>query len=118
MNEQRELIYAERRRVLDGENMRESIMKMLTDICDNAVDTYLSDDAHNTEWDLNELNQSLIPIIPVEPVTTEIAQECHSKANLKQYLKEEAVRLYEQKEALVGDPEKMREIERLSLIHI
>ena len=116
MNEQRELIYAERRRVLDGENMRDSIMKMLTDICDNAVDTYLSDDAHNAEWDLEELNQSLIPIIPIEPLTEDIRLECRSKADLKQYLKEEAVHLYEQKEALVGDSEKMREIERVVLL--
>ncbi|MBO4871957.1 MAG: preprotein translocase subunit SecA [Lachnospiraceae bacterium] len=116
MNEQRELIYAERRRVLDGENMRDSIMKMITDICDSAVDTYLSDDAHSAEWDLEELNQSLIPIIPVEPVTEAIRESCRSKADLKQYLKEEAVHLYEQKEALVGDPEKMREIERVVLL--
>ena len=116
MNEQRELIYAERRRVLDGENMRDSIMKMITDICENAVDTYLSDDAHTAEWDLEELNQSLIPIIPIEPLTEEIRKSCRSKADLKQYLKEEAVHLYEQKEALVGDPEKMREIERVILL--
>ena len=116
MNEQRELIYAERRRVLDGENMRDSIMKMITDICDNAVDTYLSDDAHNAEWDLEELNQSLIPIIPIEPLTEGIRESCRSKADLKQFIKEEAVRLYEQKEALVGDSEKMREIERVVLL--
>ncbi len=116
MNEQRELIYAERRRVLDGENMRDSIIKMITDICESAVDTYLSDDAHTAEWDLEELNQSLIPIIPIEPLTEEIRRSCRSKADLKQYLKEEAVHLYEQKEALVGDPEKMREIERVILL--
>ncbi len=116
MNEQRELIYAERRRVLDGENMRDSIIKMITDICESAADTYLSDDAHTAEWDLEELNQSLIPIIPIEPLTEEIRRSCRSKADLKQYLKEEAVHLYEQKEALVGDPEKMREIERVILL--
>ena len=116
MNEQRELIYAERRRVLDGENMRDSIMKMLSDICEGAVDSYLSDDAHSADWDLAELNQSLIPIIPIEPVTPELAQSMRGKADLKQYLKEEAVRLYEQKEALVGDSEKMREIERVVLL--
>ncbi len=115
-NEQRELIYAERRRVLDGENMRSVIMKMMADICDGTVDSYISDDTHKSEWDLNELNQALLPIIPIAPITPQVIDGLHNKNDLKQYIKEEAVRLYEKKEAEIGDSEKMREIERVVLL--
>ena len=115
-NEQRELIYAERRRVLDGENMRASIMKMLTDICENEVDTYVSEEGSRAEWSLDELNQSLLPIIPIRPLRQEDVADCRSRSDLKQLVKEEAVSLYEQKEAEIGDAEKMREIERVVLL--
>ncbi|MBP3729204.1 MAG: preprotein translocase subunit SecA [Lachnospiraceae bacterium] len=115
-NEQRELIYAERRRVLDGEDMRGVIMKMLADVCEGAVDSYISDDSHTGEWELEELNQALIPLVPVAPLREETVRSMRSKNDLKQYLKEEAVRLYEQKEAEIGDAEKMREIERVILL--
>ncbi|MBQ4424615.1 MAG: preprotein translocase subunit SecA [Lachnospiraceae bacterium] len=114
-NEQREIIYAERRRVLDGENMRSVIMKMIADTCDSAVDMCIGEDVHSDEWDLAELNQTLLPIVPMAPITPALA-EGKSKADLKQYVKEEAVRLYEEKEAQVGDAEKMREIERVVLL--
>ncbi|MBO4838348.1 MAG: preprotein translocase subunit SecA [Lachnospiraceae bacterium] len=115
-NEQRELIYAERRRVLDGEDMRGVIMKMMADVCDAAVDTYISDDAHPQEWELDELNQALLPLVPIAPVTEKTVENFRHKNDLKQYIKEEAVRLYERKEAEIGDPEKMREIERVILL--
>ena len=66
MNEQREAIYAERRRVLDGENMRSVIMKMITDIVENAVDMSISDEQEPAEWDLSELNSLLLPVIPLD----------------------------------------------------
>ena len=115
-NEQRELIYAERRRVLDGEDMRGVIMKMLADVCDGAVDSYISDDAGSGEWELDELNQALIPLVPIAPLTKGSVSGFKSRADLKQFIKEEAVRLYERKEAEIGDPEKMREIERVILL--
>ncbi len=68
-NEQREIIYKERRQVLDGENMRDAIYKMITDIVDNAVDMCFSDDVDSEEWDLNEFNSVLRQIIPIEPLT-------------------------------------------------
>ena len=114
-NEQREIIYAERRKVLDGENMRGVIMNMISDVCDGMVDACIGEDAHPDEWDLTELNQSLLPIVPIAPVTYDIVKDM-KKNDLKQYVKEQAVRLYEEKEAMVGNPEKMREIERVVLL--
>ena len=115
-NEQRELIYAERRKVLDGEDMRGVVMKMLADVCDGAVDSYISDDGHPGEWELEDLNQALIPLVPIAPLTEQMVSGFRHKSDLKQFIKEEAVRLYERKEAEIGDPEKMREIERVILL--
>ncbi len=114
-NEQREIIYAERRKVLDGENMRGVIMNMISDVCDGIVQACIGEDASADEWDLTELNQSLLPIVPIEPVTYDVVKDM-KKNDLKQYVKEQAVRLYEEKEAMVGNDEKMREIERVVLL--
>ncbi len=115
-NEQREIIYDERLRVLNGENMRDTILKMVQDIVDNAVDTVISDDANSADWDLMELNGILLPIIPLEPITL---KRVHTpeKNSLKQQLKEEAVKLYEAKEAEFPE-ESMREIERIILLKV
>ena len=115
MNEQREIIYAERRKVLDGENMRGVIMNMISDVCDGIVQGCIGEDASADEWDLTELNQSLLPIVPIEPITYDVVKDM-KKNDLKQYVKEQAVRLYEEKEAMVGNDEKMREIERVVLL--
>ena len=115
MNEQREVIYAERRRVLDGESMRDSIYKMLSDIVENAVDTFIGDDQEPEEWDLNGLNETLIPVIPVENITVE-RLGCKNKAELKHALKQEATRLYEAKEAGFPNTELIRELERVFLL--
>ena len=117
MNEQREIIYAERRRVLDGESMRDVIYKMITDRVENTVDTCISADQESDEWDLNELNQLLIPIIPLKPVTSEDVKGI--KANeLKHRLKEQAVKLYEAKESEFPEPEAVRELERVVLLKV
>ena len=71
MNDQREIIYKERRRVLDGENMRDAIFKMITDRVENCVDTCISSDIPKEEWDLNELNQLILSMIPMQAVTPE-----------------------------------------------
>ncbi|MGN0308492.1 MAG: SEC-C metal-binding domain-containing protein, partial [Lachnospiraceae bacterium] len=117
MNEQREIIYAERRRVLDGESMRDVIYKMITDIVDNTVDMVVADDADSNEWDLKELNSLLLPIIPLEPVRREELAGI-KKNNLKQLLKEKAVKLYEAKEAQFPEPEAIRELERVILLKV
>jgi len=116
MNEQREVIYAERARVLNGESMRDVIYKMITDITESAVDTCISDDARADEWDLKELNELLLPIVPLEPITEERIEK--QKNRLKQQLKEEAVKLYEAKEAEFPEPELIREAERVFLLKV
>lgn len=116
-NEQREIIYKERRRVLDGENMRESIYKMITDTVEHAVDMCISDDLDSEEWDLGELDSVLLPTIPLQPITKEKVKGL-KKNQLKQNLKEEAVKLYEEKEAEFPEPEQLRELERVILLKV
>lgn len=117
MNEQREIIYEERRRVLDGESMRDAIYKMITDITENSVDICIGDDTDFEDWDYNELNTLLLPTIPLQPVSA--ARVLKPKKNsLKQQLKEEAVKLYESKEAEFPEPESIREIERVILLKV
>ncbi|MBP5198579.1 MAG: preprotein translocase subunit SecA [Lachnospiraceae bacterium] len=115
MSEQRQVIYDERRRVLDGESMRDVIYKMITDIVENCVDMCINDDLDYKDWDFNELNHVLIPIIPLEPITAERVNK-GKKNSLKQQLKEEAVKLYEAKEAEFPEPEQIREVERVILL--
>ena len=116
-NEQREIIYAERRRVLDGESMRDVIYKMITDIVDNTVDMVIGEENDSEEWNLAELNSLLLPIIPLEPITKKRISK-PKKDSLKQQLKEEAVRFYETKEAEFPEPEMIREAERVVLLKV
>ena len=113
-NEQREIIYNERRRVLDGENMRDSILKMIADTVDNTVDMCISDDQGTEEWDIHELESLLTPIIPMKATV----QENMKKNELKQSLKEQAVKLYESKEAEFPEAEQIRELERVLLLKV
>ena len=115
-NEQREIIYEERRRVLDGESMRNVIMKMISDNVESIVNKCISDELSPDEWDLRDLNTQLLPIIPIEPVTD--VSGFHKKDQLIHEIKEKAVKLYESKEAEIGDAEKMREIERVILLRV
>lgn len=117
MNEQREVIYGERRKVLDGDNMRDFVLKMVTDIVENAVDLSVSDEQAPEDWDLNELNTLLLPIIPLQSVT--LPEDKKIKKNeLKHMLKEEAIKLYESKEAEFPEGEQIREIERVILLKV
>lgn len=117
-NEQREIIYAERRKVLDGDNMRDFIMKMVTDIVENAVDISIPDEVATENWDLKELNTLLLPIIPIKPVVMTDAMKSMKKNELKHMLKEQAIKLYEAKEAEFPEAEQMREIERVILLKV
>ena len=118
-NDQREIIYKERRRVLDGESMRDTIFRMISDTVENVVNTVIGDDQTTENWDVNELNDLLIPIIPIKPVSlSKDEMERMSKKVLIQNLKEEAVRIYEDKEAEFPDPEQIREVERVILLKV
>ena len=117
MSEQREIMYAERRRVLDGESMRDVVLKMITDIVEKCVDTVIGDDTESDDWDLTELNTLLLPIVPVQEIKRGRIKTLKKNA-LKQQLKEEAVKLYESKEAEFPEAEMMREIERVIILKV
>ena len=117
-NDQREIIYKERLRVLNGESMRDAIFKMITDRVESCVDTCISSEIPKDEWDLNELNQLLLPIIPLEPITEETIADIKNNKELKHLLKEKAVKLYEAKETEFPEPEQFRELERVVLLKV
>ena len=116
-NEQREIIYAERKRVLNGESMRDSIYKMITDIVESSVDTVIGEESNSDNWNLAELNEILLPTVPLKKITRGRIENL-TKSGIKQQLKEEAVKLYEAKEAEFPEPETIREIERVILLKV
>ena len=119
MNEQREIIYAERLRVLNGESMRDAIQTMITDTIEGIVDASVPEGSEPSEWDMVELNELLLPIIPMNPVIlTDKQLESYKKAELKQTLKETVMKHYEEKEAQFPEPEHMRELERVILLKV
>lgn len=115
MNEQREIIYEERRRVLDGESMRDSIYHMITEYVENTVDKLISSDLEPDEWNLQGLNTELLTVIAMSPVTEEEVKNISQK-ELKHLLKERAVKAYELKETEFPEPEHVRELERVILL--
>ena len=116
-NEQREIIYAERKKVLNGESMRDSIYKMITDIVESSVETVVGEETNADNWNLTELNELLLPTIPLKKINRGRIDNL-TKSGLIQQLKEEAVKLYEAKEAEFPEPETIREIERVILLKV
>ena len=117
-NDQREIIYSERRKVLNGDSMRDAIFKMIQDQVEKAVDTCISNEIPREDWDLNELNELILPIIPLEPITEECISDVKNMKELKQFLKEKAVLLYEAKETEFPEIEQFRELERVVLLKV
>jgi preprotein translocase subunit SecA len=116
-NEQREIIYAERRKVLDGDNMRDDIVSMINQLVDKYVNTVIGDDQLPEEWNLEELNEILIPMIPVKPVVFDRDKfEGITKKQLIEDLQDEAMAIYESKEAEFPSEEQIREVERVVLL--
>ena len=118
-NEQREVIYKERRKVLDGENMRDTIYKMITDVVEKCVSSIIGDEGSPEEWDIAELNNVIRPIIPIKKIVLSDEELKHaSKDELIQRLKEEAVKVYEAKEAEFPEADQIREVERIILLKV
>ena len=117
MNEQREIIYAQRREVLDGKSMRDSVFNMITDFVDGIVDNCISDDIDSDDWNLTELNELLLPVIPLQVINRGRIRE-RTRDGLKQQLKEEAAALYESKEAEFPEAEAVRELERVVILKV
>ncbi len=118
MNEQREIIYEERRRVLDGESMRDTVYNMITEYVENLVDRCVSPDVEPEEWDLTGLEVSLHDVIPQLKFPTAKEIEDMQQKELKHLLKEKAVKAYEGKEAEFPEPEQIREMERVVLLKV
>ena len=118
MNEQREIIYGERRRVLDGESMRDTIYNMITEYVENITDRFASPEADSEDWDIKGLDVNLHNVIPQLELPTE--KECQDmrQKELKHLLKERAVKAYEAKEAEFPEAEQIREIERVVLLKV
>ena len=112
-NEQREIIYKERRRVLDGESMRDSVLKMIRDVTGKYVD--MCNEVENG-MNIQELNRILIPIIPIKPLTEEDAKL--SVSELKDKLEKEAMVLYAEKEKIFPTLDEMREFERVVILKV
>lgn len=118
-NDQREIIYTERRKVLDGESMRDTIYKMIAENVERCVNRCISDEQLPEDWDIDELNDLLLSVIPLEKVViTDEQRKYIKKAELVQQLKEEATKLYEAKEAEFPEPEHLRELERVILLKV
>ena len=116
MNEQREIIYEERRRVLDGESMRDSIYHMITEYVEDLVDRYAPADQSSEEWDIAGMDVVLHETIPMIPAVTLDDVNKKEQKELKHLLKERAVKAYEAKEAEFPDAEHVREVERVVLL--
>ncbi|MFQ9165118.1 MAG: preprotein translocase subunit SecA [Lachnospiraceae bacterium] len=117
MNEQREIIYKERRQVLDGESMKDVILKMIRDIVGQVVDRTISDEQAPEDWDFAQLNIELRSIIPLtEYMPSADETKNMKKAALKETLTEMALQAYADKESEFPDPESMREAERVVLL--
>lgn len=116
MNEQREIIYEERRRVLDGESMRDTIYNMMTEYVENMTDRFAAPDADSEEWDLSGLELTLHGEIPILKMPDAEEVKDMRQKELKHTLKERAVKAYEEKEAEFPEAEQLREMERVVLL--
>ncbi|SCZ78845.1 preprotein translocase subunit SecA [Pseudobutyrivibrio xylanivorans] len=118
MNEQRELIYAQRHRVLMGEDMHDQILGMIRDKVDECIEKTIPDDVEKELWELQELNHLLCPVIPV-PVMTQLSiGNIKSKKELKEKLTDIALKMYDAKEREFEQPEQFREVERVILLRV
>ena len=118
MNEQREIIYGERRRVLDGESMRDTVYNMITEYVENTVDRFVSVETGPEDWDLAGLDRTLKEVIPQLQLPDTKEAESMQQKELKHLLKERAVKAYEEKEAEFPEPEHIREMERVVLLKV
>lgn len=119
MNEQREIIYGERKRVLYGENLRESIMNMIAQTVTRIIDTHISDEQLPEEWDMNAFSEAFSAIVPVGKINIkEDALQGMTKDKMKENLTKLAIQVYELKEKEIGEPERMRELERVILLRV
>lgn len=115
MNAQRKVIYTERDKVLDGEDMHESIVAMIKDIIANAIDTYCQD-PKSENWEMEALMTYLNTFIP-EGTLDLTRLNSYNKKTFTDYVIQKALEVYNAKEEAIGK-EKFREIERVILLMV
>ncbi len=126
MNEQRETIYSERKRVLYGENLRDSVINMMKNIIDNAVEKSAGASTYPEEWDMKSLNEYLLPIMPLGIIKlSEDDLKSITKEKLSERIFEKAKELYEAKEKEINSTaeegeteERMRGLERYIMLRV
>ncbi|MBE7065838.1 MAG: preprotein translocase subunit SecA [Ruminococcaceae bacterium] len=118
INQQREIIYGQRRRVLDGEDIREVIINMIKKVTENAVDSFVRKDISADEWNFESFRDSMAALVSAETLESISQNRIGLKKNdLTEVLLNEAIQRYEEHEKLF-EPEKMREYERSILLRV
>ncbi len=117
MNKQREVIYGERRKVLEGENLKDNIISMINNIISNTVEIYTQGSIYPEEWDLEGLENYLSSIFLSKGALKTLNVQNLDKEELIQKLFEVALKKYEEKEKEIGE-ERFREIERVVLLQV
>ncbi|MFN2544818.1 MAG: preprotein translocase subunit SecA [Actinomycetota bacterium] len=116
MNTQREIVYGQRREILEGRELRDDTLQMITSGVQTAVAQYVSSEVFSEEWDLEALLTSLQSIYPTE-LTKQSLEGIEDAAEVEEKVLAEALAMYEQKEQELG-AETMRELERMVLLSI
>ena len=122
-NEQRELIYEERRRVLKGENMHDEIVRMIGDVIKAEVNDVIDEGQAPEEWNLLLLNRTLLPIAPIKPLSmNKDDYKGYTIDRLVDEVTEQVKDLYAKKEQEIteetGSAETFREVERVFLLKV
>ena len=116
MNGQREVIYAERRKILEGQDLKEQALDFVQQVVEDTVDTWCPVDVFPEDWDREGLLAALGEVYPVSSPLTDVAEETDTEV-LRTRFVEDALASYEEKEASVGG-EVMRQLERMVLLNI
>ena len=117
MNQQRELIYKQRKKVLMGEDMKEHIKEMITETVKKIVDTYCPKGVYPEEWDKEGLIKHIKQILPIEVAAEDIADPDVEQDEVAELLTKKALEAYEKREQEIGE-EKLREIERIIILRV
>ncbi|ACV64664.1 preprotein translocase, SecA subunit [Desulfofarcimen acetoxidans DSM 771] len=117
MNQQRELIYKQRREVLAGENMQENVRQMIEKVVDNVLNVYAAEGVYQEEWDLAGLLEQAEQLFLPDHNLTVGELEDRGKKDLRDFILEKALDIYNAKEAELGY-ETMRELERVVILKI
>ncbi|RQD71036.1 MAG: preprotein translocase subunit SecA [Tindallia sp. MSAO_Bac2] len=117
MNKQREVIYNERRKVLDGEDLKDQVMAMVETIIDTSIELYTANSQYPEEWDLEALEKLLQQKFGLSDFFSKDDIESITKEGLKEEIFEKCKAFYAEKEAEIGE-ERLREVERVIMLRV